>query len=52
MVSYYTLARIICDYDPELAMDEDAIRRDGCMEIFPPRWSEGLLLRLRPVIDA
>ena len=49
MVIYYTLARLVQEFDLESSMEEAAIRQDGCLEIFPPRSSEGLELRFRPI---
>ena len=49
MVILYTLARLIYEYDFELAMEETVIHRDGCLDAFPPWSSGGLRLRFTPV---
>ena len=49
MVIYYTLARLVHEFDFELSTEEAAIHQDGCLEIFPPRSSQGLELRFRSI---
>ena len=49
LVLHYTTALFVRNYEFYLAAGEDVVQRDGCLEIFSPRRSEGLELCLEAV---